>query len=206
VQSWVSIALLTVILAACAAPAPAPAIYTCPSFPTRCEDYERGVISSDPIEPFEPTCPALGEFHDQFDFQLCRCDFEQQQLFERAECISERRAQMAADIYNEMVRVYNCRLSEEGCAPASGIRSVSLSSIFHPYMDRRPDLPSYTTFLTGHRFYDEFEAQSCRFEVEELRNDLTRWAERMAREAQSDAQFAADRAIERFNCHARGGQ
>jgi hypothetical protein len=34
-------------------------------------------------------------------------------------------------------------------------------------MDRRPDLPSYTTFLTGHRFYDEFEAQSCRFEVED---------------------------------------
>jgi hypothetical protein len=199
--------------AGCASPpqtTPAtPGAFTCPTFPTSCESYDlHETISSDPIEPFEPTCPAMGEFRNQLDFRFCRCDHEQyvEQLSDWAACISKRRAQLATAVYNEMVRVYNCRLSQDGCAAASSIRSMPISSIFRPYLDRMPTLPACTTYLAQRSFHDVSDAQSCRFEVEDLSDDLTRWAERTAAAAESDAHLKADQAISRFNCHAQGGR
>lgn len=194
-------------LAGCAPATPSAPVFTCPSFPYQCQDFQLEGVSIDPVNPSEPMCPMLGEFRDQFEFQLCRCEYEQYvgELIDRAACIGKRRVQMATAVYNEMVRVYNCRLRENGCTPATRIRfGLGLSAI--DYSNRPPDLPGCVTFLTNRPFYDRFEAETCRSEVEQLEDDLLSWAEREAEDALFEARRDADRAVERFNCYARGGK
>lgn len=95
----------------------------------------------------------------------------------------------------------------EGCSAANRVRyGFGLSLTTAAYSRGMPGLPSCTTSLTERRFYDGFDAQLCRSEVETLKNELARWADRMAADVEFDAQTKADRAIERFNCYARGGR
>jgi hypothetical protein len=170
-------------------------------------DYELEKVPIDPVEPSEPMCPLLGEFRDQLDFQLCHCEYEQytMALFDRAVCIGKRRAQMATAVYNEMVRVYNCRLREDGCKSSTRI-GLGIGFSVADYSDRPPDPPSCITFLTERPFRDRVEASICRSEVEGLKSNLARWAQHEADEALAEARRNADRAVERFNCHARGGK
>ena len=184
---------------------PSAPVFTCPSFPYQCQDFQLDGVSIDPIDPSEPMCPMLGEFRDQFDFQFCRCEYEQytEKLLGRAACVGKRRAQMAAAVYNEIVRVYNCRLRNDGCTPSTHVQfgmGISLTD----YSNRPPDLPGCVTFLTHRPFYDGFEADRCRAEIEGLKGDLLRWAEREGEGALADARRDADRAIQRFNCYAGG--
>jgi hypothetical protein len=182
-------------------------VFTCPSFPSRCEDFQLEEVSIDPVKPIEPMCPLLGEFRNRTDFQLRRCDYEHftTQLLDRAACDGKRRLQMVTAVYNETVRVYNCRLRENGCEPSTRVRfGMGLSWV--DYSNPPPDLPGCVTFLTEQTFYDRLGAESCRAEVERLEDDLIRWAEREGEEAMSEARREADRAVERFDCYARGGK
>lgn len=176
---------------------PAP---VCPSFEPPCADASFAHVTVDPVEPSRPICPLLGRFRDEFDFQLCRCEYEnyQKKLFARAVCIAKRHEQMATDFYNAMVLAYNCRLEQDGCQPVDRF-PLALSG---SHM-RMPSAPSCVSVLTDRRFTEFYEADACRKQVEALQQSLTRWAEAEAAEALRDAQRKRNDAIDRFNCYAR---
>lgn len=168
-----------------------------------CADFTLSASFGDPFEPGPPICPILGEFTDEFDFQICRCEHTRysRTLLARVECIVERRAQEATAIYHEAVRVYNCRLTKDRCEASSRL-SWALFTTDHS--NKRPEAPSCVTFLTSRRFYDSYDANDCSREIDSFYDDLERWVELEGEDAVRDAKYKIDDAIRRFNCHASG--
>lgn len=193
----VTLAIVTVLLlalAGCALVAPSSSL-VCPSATLNCALYTFG------YEPSEPRCPFLGKFTDEIDFYFCRCDHERyaEELPNRARCIAEILKQKATKAYNEAVDVYNCRLTKDFCSPSSGTDYFN-----QPYFNRQPKVPEC---LSGGRlkFFDSGEANPCRADVEEFKAEIEQWAEQEADSVSSDAHQKSERAVNRFNCYARGG-
>lgn len=146
-----------------------------------------------------------GKFRDQTDFHFCRCEYQEyaEQIVQRADCISRRRTQAANVIYKEVVRVYNCRLSEDGCEIAV---KVKWSGIIDNYRYSPPQIPACVRLFANRRFYDVAEAENCGLALDAFKRRLEAWRDDEVRGLGSDAAWKADQAIERFNCYARGGR
>lgn len=179
-----------------------PAVFTCRVLETACEPYTASSTSTDPVEPFPPSCAAFGDGMDDFELTICACEHERyvKELHGRAACIAERRAGAATVAYNEAVTAYNCRLDADGC------RGTSLLGLFSAeHRNSAPAAPSCVrSFGTGHRLSSPEEAQACRADVEGYKEDLARWSDREAEETNADTERATRRAADSLECHAAG--
>lgn len=112
---------------------------------------------------------------------------------------------MATEFYNEVVRVFNCRISGDGCDLNDKVENEYF--FLNKYaLFSQPSVPWCVKFAADEAFSDVMQAEFCRADVQKFGRDLEGWVLEESEGAVEEARRKADSAVVKFNCYASGNE